>query len=130
MLAIQGRIVRKPRKKARRMQNRLVYITAASMDEARKLGRALVEERLVACVNLIDGMASIYWWQGAVEEASEVVVIAKTTAGRVRAVVDRVKALHSYNVPCVVAVPIESGNPDYMKWIARETAEALAPDRS
>jgi periplasmic divalent cation tolerance protein len=112
------------------MQNRLVYMTASSMDEARKIGRVLVEERLVACVNLIDGMASIYWWQGAVEEASEVVIVAKTTAGRVGAIVERVKALHSYSVPCVVAVPIESGNPHYMAWIAHETAGPVAPDRS
>lgn len=110
------------------MQNRLVYITAGSMDEARKIGRALVAERLVACVNLIDGMRSIYRWQGAIEEGSEVVVIAKTTAGRVGAVVERVTALHSYTVPCVVAVPIESGNPEFMKWIARETASAVPSD--
>jgi periplasmic divalent cation tolerance protein len=110
------------------MQNRLLYVTAASMDEARRIGRTLVEERLVACVNLIDGMKSIYRWQGAVEEGSEVVVIAKTTAGRVGAVIDRVKALHSYAVPCVVAVPIESGNPDFMKWIAHETASAVPSD--
>ena len=77
------------------MQNRLIYVTASSMDEARKIGRALVEERLVACVNLIDRMTSIYWWQGAVEEGSEVVVIAKTTAGRVGTIIDRVKALPS-----------------------------------
>ena len=106
------------------MQNRLIYMTAASMDEGRRIGRALVEARLVACVNLIEGMTSIYWWEGAVEEGREVVVIAKTTAGRVGAIVERVKALHSYSVPCVVAVPIESGNPEFMTWIARETAEA------
>ena len=110
------------------MQNRLLYMTAGSMEEARKIGRALVEERLVACVNLIDGMKSIYWWEGAVEESSEVVMIAKTTAGRVGAVVERVRDLHSYSVPCVVAVPIESGNPDFMKWIARETASAVPSD--
>jgi periplasmic divalent cation tolerance protein len=114
------------------MQNRLLYITAGSMDEARRIGRALVEERLVACVNLIDGMTSIYWWQGAVEEGSEVVIIAKTTAGRVGTVVERVKALHSYAVPCVVALPIESGNDAFMTWIARETAGAApsGPDQS
>ena len=106
------------------MQNRLVYVTASSMEEARKIGRALVEERLVACVNLIDGMKSIYRWQGALEEGDEVVLIAKTTAGRVSAIVERVKALHSYTVPCVVAMPIEGGNPDFMQWIADESAAA------
>jgi periplasmic divalent cation tolerance protein len=106
------------------MQNRLVYITAGSMDEARRIGRALVEERLVACVNLIDGMKSIYWWQGAVEEAAEVVVIAKTRRDLVDRAVATVKSLHSYSVPCVVALPIEAGNPAYLDWIAAETAPA------
>jgi periplasmic divalent cation tolerance protein len=107
------------------MLNRLVYMTAGSIEEARRIGRALVEERLVACVNLIEGMKSIYRWQGAVEEGNEVVIIAKTTAGRVGPLIERVKALHSYDVPCVVALPIESGNPDFMAWIARETAGAV-----
>lgn len=99
-----------------------LYMTASSMDEARRLGRALVEARLVACVNLIDGMRSIYWWQGAVEEASEVVVIAKTRRDLVDRATALVKSLHAYSVPCVVALPIEAGNPDYLAWIAAETA--------
>jgi periplasmic divalent cation tolerance protein len=120
--------VRERQGKPHIMLNRLVYMTAGSIDEARRIGRALVEERLVACVNLIDGMKSIYRWQGADEEGSEVVIIAKTTAGRVGPLVERVRALHSYDVPCVVAVPIESGDPAFMAWIARETAGAVPGD--
>lgn len=110
------------------MLNRLVYMTAGSIVEARRIGRTLVEERLVACVNLIEGMKSIYWWQGAVEEGSEVVIVAKTTVGRIGPLIERVKALHSYDVPCIVALPIESGNPDFMEWIARETIAAVPSD--
>ena len=105
------------------------YVTAGSREEALAIGRTVVEERLAACANVLDGMSSIYWWQGAVEEGSEVVIIAKTTAGRVGTIIDRVKALHSYSVPCVVALPIESGNPAFMQWIADETAPAVAADR-
>ncbi|MGE0747982.1 MAG: divalent-cation tolerance protein CutA [Rhodospirillales bacterium] len=100
----------------------VLYMTASSMEEASRIGRALVEARLVACVNLIDGMRSIYWWQGAVEEGAEVVVIAKTRRDLVDRATALVKSLHGYAVPCVVALPIEAGNPDYLAWIAAETA--------
>jgi periplasmic divalent cation tolerance protein len=106
------------------MTHCVLYMTASSLDEARRIGRALVEARLVACVNMIDGMTSIYWWQGAVEEAAEVVVIAKTRRDLVDRAVATVKSLHSYSVPCVVALPIEAGNPAYLDWIAAETAPA------
>ena len=112
------------------MQNRFVYMTAPSVEEARRIGRALVEERLAACVNLIEGMQSIYRWEGGIEEGSEVVMIAKTTAGRLGSLIERVRALHSYSVPCVVALPIEAGNPDFMNWIVAETAPENPPDSS
>ena len=101
----------------------LIYMTAGSQDEATRIGKTLVEERLVACVNLIPGMRSLYWWDGAIQEGSEVVVIAKTRTERVSAVVDRVKSIHSYDCPCVLALPIESGNPGFLDWIRRETLE-------
>jgi periplasmic divalent cation tolerance protein len=103
------------------MDMRLVYMTAASRDEARKIGRALVEERLAACANLIDGMESIYWWEGKLTEDREAVLIAKTQAERVPALIERVKQLHSYSVPCIVALPILAGNPAYLGWLAAET---------
>ena len=105
------------------MDNRMVYITASSPAEAEKIGRALVGERLAACVNLIEGMRSLYWWEGTVQEGREVVLIAKTTATRVSALIERVKVLHSYTCPCVVTLPLLEGNPDYLAWIEKETRE-------
>jgi periplasmic divalent cation tolerance protein len=104
------------------MDFRLVYMTAASRDEAKKIGRVLVEERLAACANVIDGMESVYWWQGKLTEDKETVLIAKTQAELVPALTERVKTLHSYAVPCVVALPILTGNPAYLQWLACETA--------
>src|ERR687891_550854 len=103
------------------MDLRMLYITASSRDEAKKIGRTLVEERLAACANVIDGMESVYWWQGKLTEDREVVLIAKTRADLVPALSERVKQLHSYTVPCVVALPILAGNPAYLEWLAAET---------
>ncbi|HEX6141804.1 MAG TPA: divalent-cation tolerance protein CutA, partial [Geminicoccaceae bacterium] len=89
---------------------------------ALRIGRALVEERLAACANVIDGMTSVYEWAGAVEQAEEAVLILKTRTDLVPRVVDRVRALHSYDIPCVVSLPIEAGNPDFLSWIATQTA--------
>lgn len=105
------------------MEPRLVYITAADLDEARRLAQALVSERLAACANILPGMQSYYWWEGAVQAAQEVVLIVKTRAARLDALIARVRALHSYTCPCVVALPITAGNPDYLAWIAAETAD-------
>ncbi len=102
----------------------MVYMTAADEDEAGRIGRALVAERLAACVNVIPGMRSIYRWQGEVHDDREVVVIAKTREALVDALVARVKELHSYDCPCVVALPIGAGNPDFLDWIEAETAES------
>jgi periplasmic divalent cation tolerance protein len=99
----------------------LVYMTASSTEEAARLAEALVGENLAACVNVIDGMTSWYRWEGAVQNEREVVVLAKTRAALVDALTARVKALHSYSVPCVVALPIAGGNPDFLRWIGEET---------
>jgi periplasmic divalent cation tolerance protein len=102
---------------------RLVYMTMGSSEEAERIGNALVGERLAACVNLLPGMRSIYRWKGAVEAAEEVVLIAKTRAPLVAALVARVKQLHSYEVPCAISLPILDGNPDYLQWLAEETVQ-------
>jgi periplasmic divalent cation tolerance protein len=106
------------------MEFRFVYMTTASRDEAKKIGRVVVEERLAACANVIDGMESVYWWQGKLTEDREAVLIAKTRADLVPALTERVRALHSYTVPCVVALPIVDGNPAYLGWLEQETASA------
>jgi periplasmic divalent cation tolerance protein len=104
---------------------RLAYITCADPAEAERIGRALVGERLVACVNLLPSLRSLYWWQGRVDESVEVILIAKTTTARMEAVVARVKALHSYTVPCVVLLPLVGGNPDYLAWLRGEVDPAV-----
>jgi periplasmic divalent cation tolerance protein len=101
---------------------KLIYVTTSDRDEARRIGRTLVEERLVACVNILDGMESMYWWHGAIQEATEAVLIGKTREDLVASVVDRVKELHSYECPCVVSLPIEDGNLGFLGWIDEETA--------
>jgi periplasmic divalent cation tolerance protein len=100
----------------------LIYITCANQTEADIIGRALVDERLVACVNILPGMRSLYRWQGKVESAEETVLIAKTATTRFADVESRVKRLHSYTVPCIVALPVITGSADYLAWIAAESA--------
>ncbi len=100
-----------------------VYVTVSSREEANQIGRALVTERLVACVNIFDGMQSLYWWNDRVESADEVVLLGKTRPERVDAVTERIKALHSYECPCVVTWQVDAGNPDYMAWIHQETSQ-------
>lgn len=99
----------------------LVYITVGTAAEARRIGTALVEERLAACANVIDGMCAIYRWEGKVETGQEAVLIAKTRADLLDALTERVKALHSYQIPCVVGIPIVGGNGDFLDWIGAET---------
>ena len=103
------------------MELRLLYITAATLDEARRIGEALVTERLAACTNILPGAHSIYRWQGEIVRDGEVVIVAKTRAALVDAVIARVKALHSYQVPCVVALPILAGNAAYLEWLVEQT---------
>ena len=99
---------------------RMAYITCSDLAEAERIGRALVGERLVACVNLLPSLRSLYWWEGRIEEATEVILIAKTSAPTMDAVVQRVCSLHSYSTPCVVFLPLVGGNPPYLDWVCRE----------
>ncbi len=110
------------------MSATLIYMTAADRDEARRIGRTLVEERLAACVNLLGAIDSIYWWDGAVQSGTETALIAKTQTGKIAALVARVRELHSYECPCVVALPIHDGNPDFLQWIESETAQGAQPN--
>lgn len=105
------------------MDLRLIYITVAKIEEARHIGRALVEARLAACANIIPGIESIYHWQGDIVEDREIVLLVKTRADLVDAVIDKVKEMHSYTCPCVVALPILAGNPAYLEWLGQETLE-------
>jgi len=98
-----------------------VYIVTADMAEADRIAEALVAERLVACVNILGAVRSVYRWQGAVERADEVAMIAKTTQTLFDALNARVRALHSYDTPAIVAWPIVAGDAAYLDWIVAET---------
>jgi periplasmic divalent cation tolerance protein len=103
-----------------------VYTTYPSIVEAEQAGRTLVERRLCACVNMLPGMVSLYWWQGKVERGEEVVMIVKTRATLAEAVRAAVKAMHSYTTPAILVLPIEDVDPDYRAWLIAETESAQA----
>lgn len=98
-----------------------VYATFASDEEARRIARILVEERLAACANILGDCHSIYRWQGAIEEADEVAALFKTRADRAEALIARLAELHSYDVPAAVAWPIDAALPAYADWVAEES---------
>ena len=94
----------------------IIYITAGDMAEARKIGRILVEERLAACVNIFP-ITSIFRWKDNIDEANEFGIIVKTRSDKVKRIENRVKEIHSYEVPCVVSFKIEAGSVQYLDWI-------------
>ncbi len=98
-----------------------LYATFAGRDEALAVARALVEERLAACANLLDGVTSVYRWEGRIEQGREVALIVKTRAALAESVIARIRDLHSYACPCIVAWPIVAGYAGYLDWIAGET---------
>jgi len=102
------------------MSVHFVYMTAGSKTEAQKIGKALVETRLAACVNILENMQSIYRWEEKVQEDSEVVLIAKTTDTKVSPLIDKVKSLHSYDCPCIVSLPVLDGYQPFLDWVHAE----------
>ncbi len=98
---------------------RLIYITTSGKEEAKKIGAELVANKLCACVNIIDGMESMYWWKGKVETDKECILIAKTAKHNVEELTEKVKEIHSYEVPCVISIPFSDneGNSDYLNWL-------------
>lgn len=102
---------------------RLVYITTGNKAEARSIGKALVEERLAACINIIDGMESMYRWEGQIESGNETILIAKTTYGNLEQLTGKVKELHSYDCPCIITMTVteQEGNEEYLNWLVRES---------
>lgn len=99
-----------------------VYMTAGSKDEAFAIGKALVAQKLAACINVIDQMQSIFEWEGEIQHDTEVVMIAKTTAARVPELIETVKARHSYDCPCIVCLPVTGGHPEFLDWIGQSVA--------
>ena len=103
------------------MDEIVAFITASNEDEAAKISRALVESRLAGCVNIIRDIRSIYSWQGKIEDEPEVLMIAKTRKPLLDAFMKKVKELHSYTVPEIIALPIIGGSEDYLKWLREVT---------
>jgi periplasmic divalent cation tolerance protein len=106
-----------------------VYTTYPSLVEAERIGKAVLERRLAACVNILPGMVSHYWWGGKIERGEEVVMIIKTRAALAERVRAAVKEMHPYETPAILVLPIEGGEPGYLEWITRETEEAVIPGR-
>jgi periplasmic divalent cation tolerance protein len=102
----------------------LIYTTYPSRAEAEQAGRALIEQRLCACVNILPGMVSLYRWQGAIERAAEVVMIIKTRTSLVERVRAAVKGMHSYTTPAFLVLPVASVDEAYLDWLMAETAPA------
>jgi periplasmic divalent cation tolerance protein len=98
-----------------------VYATFETAEQAREISRALVETRLAACANILPAHESLYWWDGAVQSASEVVVVFKTKAEVFDTLRSKIVKLHSYDCPCVVAIPIEAGHEPFLRWVKDET---------
>lgn len=98
----------------------VVYVTVGSSEEADRLARALIEERLAACVNRIKSVQSIYRWQGRVEQSEEELLVIKTKRNLFASVQKKVQELHSYSVPEIIALPILEGSEDYLKWLEEQ----------
>jgi periplasmic divalent cation tolerance protein len=97
------------------------FVACKDRRQATAIAKTLVREKLAACVNVVPGIASIYRWEGKVEEAREVLLLIKSRAALSKRLAARVKALHSYSVPEVVTIAIASGNPDYLRWVREST---------
>ena len=99
-----------------------VYMTAGSVEEAKSIGQILVGKNLAACVNLLENMTSIFKWEEKLEESQEVIMIAKTRKTLMPKLIETVNTLHSYDCPCILELPIQGGNPDFLSWIESQTA--------
>ncbi len=99
----------------------VIMVTVSDKAEGAKVARPLVEEGLAACVNIVEGLTSVFMWKGKVEEETEALLIIKTTTERLYELIGRVKELHSYDVPEVIALPIVDGNPAFLQWIEEVT---------
>lgn len=95
----------------------VVLVTAKDSDEAKKIAQGLLNDKLVACANIVDKIHSIFWWQGKIDSADEVLLVLKSRRDFFNKVASKVKSLHSYDTPEIIAIPIIAGNEDYLNWI-------------
>ena len=103
------------------MSAAFIYVTASDQEEAFHIGQVLVEERLVACVNIFGATTAMYWWEGKVEKSAEVALVLKTRVELVDAVTEKINIIHSYDSPCIVALPITGGDVKFLNWLKTET---------
>ena len=106
---------------AGRMSAAVCYVGVGSREEGLAIARAVVEERLAAAANVIEGVSSFYWWRGTLEQAAETVVVLKTRRALLPALAARIRQLHSYACPSILALPVVWGDADYLRWIEDET---------
>jgi len=96
----------------------VVLMTAADKEEAVKIVRCLLNEKLIACANIVGPVSSLFWWEGKIDEASEFLVFMKSRENLFEKLTERVKELHSYQVPEIIALPAEKGLPSYLDWLS------------
>ena len=95
----------------------LLYITTSDKNEALKIANHLIEEELAACCNITEGAISVYKWQGSLKEEREVQLLAKTSKAKLKKAIERINQIHSYDIPCVLAIKIKKGSKDFIKWV-------------
>ena len=105
------------KEKTMQTKNIVVMVTAKDEKEARGIARVLLEKKLAACVNVIKGVQSFFWWEGKVDQAQEILLVIKTCQKSLSQLIENVKAVHSYDVPEIIALPIVGGSEDYLNWV-------------
>lgn len=98
----------------------LIYITTSDAEEAKRIGRRILKERLAACANILEKVQSLYWWKGKLEESGEALLLLKSKKNKVKEIITMVKKLHSYENPAILALPILEGSEEYLQWIEGE----------
>ncbi len=101
----------------------VVLMTAGSNEEAARIAKALVDEHLAACVNILPGVRSFFFWEGATQDAAETLLVCKSTRRSMDRIINRVKELHSYSVPEIIALPVIAGLPSYLEWVRDSTRQ-------
>ncbi|KAK8947108.1 hypothetical protein KSP39_PZI006397 [Platanthera zijinensis] len=102
----------------------VVYVTVPNREAGKKLAESIINEKLAACVNIVPGIQSVYWWEGKVQSDSEELLIIKTRESLLNPLTEHVKANHEYEVPEVIALPINGGNDEYLEWIKNSTRDS------
>ena len=95
----------------------VIFITCANKQEAEKIAAGLISAKLAACVNIVPGIKSLFWWENKIDQAQELLLIIKSKKTKLSGIIKKVKSLHSYSTPEIIALPIVAGNKDYLKWI-------------